>query len=102
MPAIAVTRRRGHPGVDERQMRAWRPADDHFPWLALTSANVPRATVEAAQTRHESQGPTGWSGGGGIRTHGPLARTPVFKTGAIDHSATLPWSDLEYAPDLGG
>ena len=32
----------------------------------------------------------GLSGGGGIRTHGPLARTPVFKTGAIDHSATPP------------
>ncbi len=29
-------------------------------------------------------------GGGEIRTHGPLTRTPVFKTGAIDHSATPP------------
>src|ERR1700755_2098331 len=37
-----------------------------------------------------SQVPRGESGGGGIRTHGPLARTPVFKTGAIDHSATPP------------
>jgi hypothetical protein len=32
-----------------------------------------------------------WSGGrGGIRTHGTLAGTPVFKTGALNHSATLP------------
>jgi hypothetical protein len=31
------------------------------------------------------------SGGrGGIRTHGRLAPTPVFKTGALNHSATLP------------
>src|SRR6516165_3004873 len=31
------------------------------------------------------------SGGrGGIRTHGALAGTPVFKTGALNHSATLP------------
>jgi membrane-associated phospholipid phosphatase len=30
------------------------------------------------------------SGGGGIRTRGPLARTPVFKTGAFVHSATPP------------
>jgi hypothetical protein len=31
------------------------------------------------------------SGGrGGIRTHGTLAGTPVFKTGALNHSATLP------------
>jgi putative Holliday junction resolvase len=29
-------------------------------------------------------------GGGGIRTHGPVSETPVFKTGAIDHSATPP------------
>ena len=31
-------------------------------------------------------------GEGGIRTHGTLARTPVFKTGAFDHSATSPAS----------
>ena len=29
-------------------------------------------------------------GEGGIRTHGTLARSPVFKTGAFDHSATSP------------
>ena len=29
-------------------------------------------------------------GGGEIRTHGPVAQTPVFKTGALDHSATPP------------
>lgn len=32
----------------------------------------------------------GDGGEGGIRTHGTLARTPVFKTGAFDHSATSP------------
>ncbi len=32
----------------------------------------------------------GASGRGGIRTHGTLAGTPVFKTGALNHSATLP------------
>ena len=31
--------------------------------------------------------PGGW---GGIRTHGGLAPTPVFKTGAFNHSATHP------------
>ena len=31
-------------------------------------------------------------GRGGIRTHGALAGTPVFKTGALNHSATLPVS----------
>src|SRR5437762_526100 len=29
-------------------------------------------------------------GRGEIRTHGELSPTPVFKTGAINHSATLP------------
>ena len=31
-----------------------------------------------------------FGGGGEIRTHGPVAQTPVFKTGALDHSATPP------------
>ena len=30
------------------------------------------------------------SGRGGIRTHGGVAPTPVFKTGAFNHSATRP------------
>ena len=29
-------------------------------------------------------------GEGGIRTHGTLARTPVFKTGTLNHSVTSP------------
>jgi hypothetical protein len=31
-----------------------------------------------------------FGGRGGIRTHGTLSGTPVFKTGALNHSATLP------------
>jgi hypothetical protein len=38
-------------------------------------------------------------GRGGIRTHGTLAGTPVFKTGALNHSATLP---LQRHQSLGG
>jgi hypothetical protein len=38
-------------------------------------------------------------GRGGIRTHGTLAGTPVFKTGALNHSATLPSLELN---DLAG
>ena len=37
------------------------------------------------------QKPCQFSGGEGIRTPGPLARSPVFKTGALDHSATPPF-----------
>ena|GEM_PF-6236859 len=32
------------------------------------------------------------NGEGGIRTHGTLAGTPVFKTGAFNHSATSPFN----------
>ena len=32
-------------------------------------------------------------GGGGIRTPGTLSRSTVFKTAAIDHSATPPATD---------
>ena len=34
-------------------------------------------------------------GRGGIRTHGTLAGTPVFKTGALNHSATLPVQEFQ-------
>ena len=34
-------------------------------------------------------------GRGGIRTHGTLAGTPVFKTGALNHSATLPAQEFQ-------
>ena len=32
-----------------------------------------------------------FGGRGGIRTHGGVAPTAVFKTAALNHSATLPW-----------
>ena len=32
----------------------------------------------------------GIGGRGGIRTHGTVSRTPVFKTGSLNHSDTLP------------
>jgi hypothetical protein len=44
----------------------------------------------AATDRLWSLRPAAISGGGGIRTRGPRQRTPVFKTGAFDHSATPP------------
>jgi hypothetical protein len=37
------------------------------------------------------------SGWGGIRTHGTVTRTPVFKTGALNRSATHPGDDNDYA-----
>ena len=40
----------------------------------------------------------GDGGGGGIRTHETVARLPVFKTGAFNHSATPP--DIARPPHL--
>lgn len=34
-----------------------------------------------------------YGGRGGIRTHGTVSRTPVFKTGSLNHSDTLPRSE---------
>ena len=38
-------------------------------------------------------GPGGW---GGIRTPGGREPTPVFKTGALNHSATHPTSNINH------
>jgi hypothetical protein len=40
-------------------------------------------------------------GEGGIRTPGTVARTPHFECGAIDHSATSPWSRRQLARSMG-
>src|SRR5262245_8603223 len=42
------------------------------------------------------------SGGGGIRTRGPRERTPVFKTGAFDRSATPPRQNPRTRPRRAG
>src|SRR5579864_5445412 len=41
-----------------------------------------------------------FGGRGGIRAHGTLAGTPVFKTGALNHSATLPIQEFRRLSDL--
>ncbi len=35
-----------------------------------------------------------YNGWGGIRTHGTVTRTPVFKTGALNRSATHPTNEI--------
>jgi hypothetical protein len=40
-------------------------------------------------------------GEGGIRTHGKLAPTAVFKTAALNHSATSPIQLIDYATTMG-
>jgi hypothetical protein len=52
--------------------------------VVRSPSNLGRSTIESR--RHSVFG----SGGGGIRTHGRLAPTTVFKTVPIDHSGTPP------------
>ena len=58
------------------------PTSQH--WMA-------KSEVQRAQVARSVRGPDPENGGsGGIRTHGTLSRTAVFKTAAFNHSATLP------------
>jgi hypothetical protein len=41
-------------------------------------------------------------GRGEIRTHDTLAGMPVFKTGALNHSATLPALEIKYLANRAG
>jgi hypothetical protein len=41
-----------------------------------------------------------YGGRGEIRTHETLAGLPVFKTGALNHSATLPAQQLQTLTDI--
>jgi hypothetical protein len=52
-------------------------------------ARIPKTSNEVTET----------GGEGGIRTHGTVARTPVFKTGALNRSATSP--DRTSLPEFG-
>jgi hypothetical protein len=61
-----------------RDMRAFFAAKD-----AIKRDEIASRQIHVLRQYH-----TG--GRGGIRTHGTLAGTPVFKTGALNHSATLP------------
>ena len=54
------------------------------PWLAKTKSTQPFAISLLAKIWQEG------GGRGGIRTHGTVARTSDFESGAFNHSATLP------------
>ncbi len=60
---------------------------------AVAGADAFEALTTAAGAPRRRRRPrvlSGRNGGGGIRTRGPRERTPVFKTGAFDRSATPP------------
>ena len=57
------------------------------------SRSRPRARSPTSNQQPRAD-PGSANGGGGIRTRGPLSRTPVFKTGALNRSATPPDRNL--------
>jgi hypothetical protein len=57
--------------------------------------------VEIRPRTHSGEGAFGVGGRGEIRTHERLAPLPVFKTGALNRSATLPMPELLRLSTLG-
>ena len=66
---------------------SWAPATTQLNNHARRTSELPGSVMLPTSARSRKTEP---SGGGGIRTRGPLARTLVFKTSAFDRSATPP------------
>jgi hypothetical protein len=60
----------------------------------LTATLGQRKSPESDATAGSTSYKKGVGGQGGIRTHGELPPTTVFKTVALNHSATCPLSRL--------
>ncbi len=69
---------------------AWLFPDRHCGSIDMSQRRRP-TLYRPEPIRHFPRGSGGW---GGIRTHGALARTPVFKTGALNRSATHPGTEV--------
>ncbi len=67
--------------------------------LEFLRPHAARPRLERSPQANSAKSENG--GEGGIRTHGTLARTPVFKTGAFNHSATSPDADAPPVPRCG-
>ena len=74
----------------DHQLAAYCPRCDA--WRLLPLGEWISQGKGSLRLRMPQKGPTNdfIGGEGGIRTHDPLAGTPVFKTGAFNRSATSP------------
>src|ERR1700719_2342400 len=86
-----LTERRLFEHQHELQRRAFRRPCSVRSAAASRSIRPPRADDERRCC----------GGRGEIRTHETLAGLPVFKTGALNHSATLPRSAFQYTEFVG-
>src|SRR5262249_33676085 len=76
-----------------RYLRRYPECDGDKAFLLRLRAALCRTSLDHWPISKNSRKPNVFNKGGGrggIRTHGALAGTPVFKTGALNHSATLP------------
>jgi hypothetical protein len=62
----------------------------------LRSERAVRVNIEIMRANFFARAARKNGGGGEIRTHGRLAPSPVFKTGALDRSATPPANSAHY------
>jgi hypothetical protein len=69
---------------------AWKAVQNNLPGRFVEPTGVGSRSQLRCQNKKPHKGALYFGGGGGIRTHEALASLPVFKTGAIDHSATPP------------
>ena len=75
IPAVGIEPTRGYP---QRILSPQRLPFRHAGWIRNRRTNLPGFAISRK------------NGGGGIRTHGRLSPTTVFKTVPIDHSGTPP------------
>lgn len=69
---------------------AWKAVQNDLPGRFVEPTGAGSAIPLRCQIKKPRKGAFLFGGGGGIRTHEARESLPVFKTGAIDHSATPP------------
>ena len=82
-------------------IRAERPPPDLLaPRPVLSPSRITPEHNEKIRPQQDLENAFARAGGGrgGIRTHGAVSRPPVFKTGALNRSATLPEARLLRVP----
>ena len=89
MSPIRPASRRQSVQVDRKSLRNVRPASVPIP-AATNPRNGVKGLVYSDFLVQLQKFISSYGGGGGIRTHGGLAPTAVFKTAALNHSATPP------------
>jgi len=97
-PEVQTLKATGTDGRGENVLPSGLPFSDAFQCISMHQGDIPNPEMPTRSKNEKPLNPSGktkkirgsLSGEAGIRTLGPLAETPVFKTGAIGRSATSP------------